>query len=319
MRTDTVCVRLFGVGWAAVAAAGCGQLPADPIAFEQREWVSPAGIRGTQFLTEHYDIRTTSRDAILLEVLPEFAEAAYREYARLIPPQREDGERLVVYVYGRRAEWALFTRQFVPAQASTYMHILSGGYMDHPTATSVLWDVKRDQTLALLAHEGLHQYLARHRPEPIPPWLNEGLATQFEHFDLDGPRPIFRPQRNLIRMNSLREALALPNGSIPLGQLLTMHAGQAVTQAVQSSRSYYGQVWLTVWFLRTHPGYRDGFSRLLADAGTERLRISVRGYRAAAPSASGMSDGEAAFRQYITDDLEGFSDELQAFGRQILY
>jgi hypothetical protein len=191
--------------------------------------------------------------------------------------------------------------------------------MDFPTATSVLWDVKRDQTLALVAHEGLHQYLAHQRPEPVPPWLNEGLATQFEDFDLDGPRPIFRPQRNLLRKNSLREAMALPDGLIPLDQLLAMHAGQAVTQAVQSARSYYGQVWLAALFLRTSPAYREGFSRLLADAGTERLRIRIHGYRAATPSAAGMSDGEIAFRQYINDDLESFGDELQTFGRQLVY
>jgi hypothetical protein len=281
--------------------------------------VSPAGIRGTQFFTKHYDIRTTSGDAALREVLPEFVEASYRQYAKLVPAEREDGERMLVYVYGRRAEWALFTRQFVPAHAPIYMHILSGGYMDVPTATAVLWDVKRDQTLALLAHEALHQYIARHRPEPIPPWLNEGLATQFEDFDLDGPRPIFRPQRNLIRKNSLRESLALPDGLIPLDQLLAMHAGQAVTQAVECARSYYGQVWLTVLFLRTHPTYRDAFARLLADAGTERLRIAIRGYRAATTLAAGLSDGEVAFRQYISDDLGGFSGELQAFGRQTVY
>lgn len=272
-----------------------------------------------RLLTEHYEIRTTTQDTVMRDVLPEFAEAAHRAYGQFVAPEGSATDRMIVYVFGTREEWAGFTRRFVPEQADTYLHILSGGYMDQATATSVFWDVKRDYTLSLLAHEGLHQYLARHRPGPIPAWLNEGLATQFEAFDLDGPRPIFRPQRNLLRRNSLREALTMRDGMIPLRRFLSMHAGEAVVRTGSPARRYYAQAWLTVLLLRTSPHYRDAFSRLLADAGTPRMQAAIATYRQATPDASAMSDGEIAFRRYITGELEHFADDLRAYGRDLVF
>ncbi len=305
---------------ASMLAGGCApQAGRGPVQVEQREWTSPVKTAGFQLLTEHYDVRTTVQDALLRDYLPGFMETCRAEYARLIAPVQRHDERLVVYVFGRRPEWAAFTQGFVPAQAETYLHIHSGGYMDQATATSVLFDIGRDRTLSLLAHEGLHQYLAGHLPEPIPPWLNEGLATQFEDFDLDGDRPIFRSERNLMRKNSLREALSLEHGLADLPQLLAMDAGHAVTRTGQPARGYYAQVWATVLFLKSSPQYREAFARLLRDAGTARLRQNISAYRAATPSAEKLSPGEIVFRQYITEDLESFTDEFKIFAGELVY
>ncbi|MBI4581504.1 MAG: hypothetical protein HY718_17520, partial [Planctomycetes bacterium] len=251
MLADLKCVLVFVV-MSVLGLAGCDPAgDVGPVRVEEREWTSPVGTKGVQLLTEHYDLRVTSEDALLREYLPTFIEATNAEYRKLIPPARENDEPLMVYIFGRRPEWAAFTQGFAPAQAQVYLHIHSGGYMDHATATAVFWDIGRDRTLSLLAHEGLHQYLTRHFPGAVPPWLNEGLATQFEDFDLNGARPIFRPERNLIRKNSLREALTVPDGLVPLLHLLTMDAGEAVTRTGQPARGYYAQVWVTVLFLRT--------------------------------------------------------------------
>jgi len=312
--------------WAAcgpvlMLCAGCGQTVPSPAAFEEHAWTSPLRTQGVELLTEHYAIRTTSRDEPLRSVLPEFVETAFRAYARLVPPEGPDAAsgRMEVYIFGSRPEWVLFTRQFAPQQAHLYEHILSGGYMDHATATSVLWDVKRDHTLALLAHEGLHQYLARHRPGPVPAWLNEGLATQFEDFDLQGARPVFRPHRNLFRRNSLRHALTTPDGLVPMPRLLAMHAGEAVARTGPPARGYYAQVWATVRFLQTSPAYRNAFSRLLADVGTDRMRTRISAYRAATPAAAAMSDGEVVFRHYLTEELDDFFHEFVAYARRLVY
>jgi hypothetical protein len=300
--------------------SGCAGAAKPPeVAVEQREWTSPVKTNGVQLLTEHYDIRTTVEDTLLRDYLPTFMETCWTEYAKLVPAAKPRSERLVVYVFGRRPEWAAFTKGFVPAQSETYLHIHSGGYMDQATATAVLFEIGRDRTLSLMAHEGLHQYLAGHLSEPVPPWLNEGLATQFEDFDLDGARPIFRPERNLMRKNSLRESLSVDNGLIPLPELLGMDAGRAVTKTGQTARGYYAQIWATILFLRTSPQYRDGFARLLGDAGTPRLRQNLSAYRAATPAAANMSQGEILFRQYVTEDLEAFGDEFKVFAGQLVY
>lgn len=309
---------MMGIGISSLCL-GC-DAGGKPVRVVEREWRSPVGTSGFELLTDHYTVRITSRDELLREAMPEFMETAYREYTRLIPPADEaSDDPMMVYVFGRRQEWVLFTRQFAPGQADTYEHILSGGYMDHATATSVIWDVKRDYTLSLLAHEGLHQYLARHRPGPVPPWLNEGLATQFEDFDLVGFRPEFRPQRNLMRRGTLREALITPDDIIPLNRLLAMHAGEAIVQGGQGSRGYYAQVWALMLFLQDNRNYRSGFSRLLTDAGTDRLRTNISAYRAATPAAADWSDGEVVFRHYLTEHLEDFADEFLAYARRLVY
>jgi hypothetical protein len=323
MTLDTrICRRLGAAARTAclglIIAAGCAPVQSGPAPVEEQAWTSPVGTKGSRLLTPHYDIRVTSQDGLLKEYLPAFMEAANREYRRLLPPARDSGEPLVIYVFGRRQEWAAFTRGFVPAQADVYLHIHDGGYMDHATGTAVMWDISRDRTLSLIAHEGLHQYLSRQFPHPLPAWLNEGLATQFEDFDLDGPIPTFRPRRNLMRKPALREALLADYGLLPMQQLLNMDAGEAVTRTGQPARGYYAQVWLTVLYLREEPRYRAAFQRLLADAGADRLRAAITGYRAASPAAGSTGAGEILFRQYITEDLEGFLDDCRTYARQLV-
>lgn len=281
-----------------------------PAVFEQTPLKTEQG-EGVEIRTAHFDIRLLARDPMFREVLPTFMETAYAEYERLIPPAQPTEERLPMWVFQSRQQWVAFTRKFAPRQAYTYEHIHSGGYTDQPTATAVVHDIGRDKTLALLAHEGLHQYMARCLPEPAPAWVGEGLACQFEAFDLEGVKPVFTPRRNFLRRANLREALAPHGQLIPLPELLRMNAGDAV-RGGGPSRLYYAQVWSLVLYLREGP-YAGNFAGLLADVGTERLRFAVNGYRAATPEYAGESDGQVAFRHYITRDLDVFATQYRAF------
>src|SRR5690606_14768477 len=119
-----------------------------PVAVQEQAWQSPAGDEGVQLLTEHFDLRVTVRDQLLREYLPTFMEEAFAQYRALLPPVEYSSERLVVYLFDTRDQWASFTRTFSPAQADTYLHILSGGYTDYPTATAVAFDLRRDRTLS---------------------------------------------------------------------------------------------------------------------------------------------------------------------------
>jgi hypothetical protein len=308
------------IGLAAVLA-GCTSTPSGAaVTVQEQEWVSPGGLEGVRLLTEHFDLRLTARDPVLREYLPGFMEGAFAEYRRIMPPAQPSPDPLVIYLFDTRQEWAAFTRHFAPVQAHTYLHIQSGGYTDFATATAVAFDLRRDRTLSLLAHEGMHQYLARYFPEPVPPWLNEGLACQWEAFELRGHRPVFTPRRNHLRRNNLREALSGGGGLIPLPELLRMNAGDAVIQTGQPTRVYYAQVWSLVLFLREGAGgrYNPQFNALLADAGTPRLRHAINAYRAAMPGSESWSDGEVAFRQYITNDLDTFTTEYADFARRLL-
>ena len=301
-----------------ICLAGCVS-PALP-EVRQSAWDPAPGLTGLRLETAHYDIHTTSNDPAMLDYLPVFMEATLAEYRKLIPVGIESAGKMQTYVFANRPQWAAFTKHFAPRQAHVYLHIKAGGYLDQSTGTTVIWDLGRDRTLSLLAHEGFHQYLATYFTEPVVAWLNEGLATQWESFDLDGPFPTFTPRRNYFRRNDLREALMGENGWIPLDELLSMHAGQAVVQTGQAVRGYYAQVWSLMLFLRESPGgaYAGRLADLLADAGTVRLETSGRAYRAATPSAGEISDGEAIFRYYVTDDLDAFEEAYKTFARSLV-
>jgi hypothetical protein len=326
--SKTLGTGLVLVGLAALGGCAAADAP-EPVGFVEQEWESPVGGKGVELTTDHFVLRVTTPDTALREVLPEFMEAAYAEYAALMPPAQNAGERLTVYLFGRRDEWALFTRGFAPSLAETYLHIHAGGYTDYASATAVTFDIRRDKTLSLLAHEGYHQYVAKYFPRPVIPWLNEGMATQFEAFELRGGRPNFTPLRNHLRRNDLRTALAVEAaetqpgdaprlGLIPLRQLLATDAGEVIRQTGHPVRTYYAQVWMLILMLR-NPEYRGGFEMLLADAGTDRIDVAIRGQRVATPGGDAISDGEMIFRHYITEDIDGFEEKFRAFARYLLF
>ncbi len=293
------------------------------VEYDQADWTCQTGVTGIQMLTPHYDLRVTAKDEILRQYLPQFMEAALTEYQKAIPPARDPSERMVIYIFNDRPEWVQFTRGFAPNQAPVYMHIHTGGYMDQARATAVIWDIGRENTLALIAHEGWHQYLAKCFPEAIPAWLNEGLATQWEGFELDDERPIFKPSGNYMRRGNLRDALSAGgnDGLIPLPELLAMDAGYAVVKTGATVRNYYTQVWSLILFLREGQvkEYTQGFRKLLADAGTARMQAAVRAYRAATPGAEKYSTGEVVFRHYITEDLETFVDAYREYALNLVF
>ncbi|UCD28494.1 MAG: hypothetical protein JSV03_15655 [Planctomycetota bacterium] len=309
-------------GWLMVLITinGCASWkPLEPVVYELQEWTSPEGITGVQLLTDHYDMRVTAKDELLRSYLPGFMETTFAKYCELMPPAGNNTDQLVIYLFDNRREWVNFTRIFAPQQAYTYLHIQSGGYTDYPSATAVIFDLGRDRTLSLMAHECFHQYVARYFPEPMPAWLNEGLATQWEAFDLKGDQPIYTPRKNYIRTNNLREALY--HGFIPWSEFLGMNAGHAVRKTGKDVRTYYAQVWSLILYLREGSDgmYADRLAVLLADAGTERQSIAIRAYRAATEGSENMSDGEALFRQYITDDFDTFTADYREYVRQLVY
>lgn len=302
------------------AIAGCRTASPSRPSVRQTEWAPAAGINGVRQETEHYDLKITATDPLLRQILPAFLETTFAEYRRLLPPPEGRPGKCDVYLFANREQWAAFTRRFVPQRAHVYLYIKAGGYVEPRTAAAVVWDIGRDSTLTLLAHEGFHQYLAKYFPEPVVPWLNEGLATQWEAFDLKAGNPVFTPQRNYHRRNSLREALAGPQAWIPLPKLLAMDAGQAVVQAGQPTRGYYAQVWSLVLFLR-EGGFREytrSFDRLLADVGSERLRTNVRAYQAASPTTADAGYGQMIFRHYITEDLDLFERQYRDFCEKLV-
>jgi hypothetical protein len=300
--------------------AGCLG-PSHPTIDAAREPWSYGPFAGHRLTTPHYQIFTTVRDPVMLDAIPKVLEGAYAEYRRLIPGDEFSGTPMQTYLFADRGQWEAYTKKATGARAPTYLKIRSGGYEENGVTISHY--SRRGTTLSVLAHEGLHQYLTRSGRREVPAWLNEGLATQFEAFDLDGNGwPVFDPRRNTMRCQHLRDALK-HDRLYKLGELLSLDAGAAIRAGEERSRTFYGQVWALTLFLRDPPAAtRDapGFRRLLAGMGTPEMREEVGRYRSAllAVDNSPMTFEEAAFRYYIAGDLDEFAARYEAFARKLV-
>lgn len=310
-------VLLAGL-WISAGAAGCASdKSARPVLhFDEREW-NYRGFKGTELESIHYVLRTTCGREGFVAFIPVFLEECWSQYSRLLPTDYVLREPSETYLFQRRDEWERFTDHFAPSRAATYKRIRSGGYSERGITVSHYSSQKG--TLSVLAHEGLHQYLELTHGKPIPPWLNEGLACYFEGFHVERGRPVFTPEFNTTRSASLR--LTLAHGQlIPLREILGTHAGREIHKQSSHVRSYYAQMWALVVYL-LQPAYKnpyhDGFQRLLTDLGTETMLRKANAFLAADTDGR-ITEGEAIFLAYVTEDIDAFEADFEAFVRNML-
>lgn len=306
---------LLAVGLSA-AGGGCATMatPA-PETWTQESW-SIGNTEGRLITTRHFAIHSTLHDKEFEAALPGFLETAYRQYASLIPPDPGRLERLPTYVFQHRQEWERFAAQQFPNRFGVYRRIMAGGFTEQDQC--VAYYIKRTYTLSVLAHEGLHQYVAANCPARLPAWLNEGLATYCESFELPGDdRVAFTPRRNSYRLNAIREALQ--GGSIlPLTEILATDAGEVIVEGQSvKTRTYYAQAWALTCYLRHEAGgrYSGGFEQLLQDLASGDVATMAQAAKIRAPEPARTSYGEAVFRAYISEDIA----EVQAGFERFLY
>jgi hypothetical protein len=280
--------------------------PAPQLLLSDREW-NYHGARGREIRTPHYHIFTTHSDPEVIDRLPYFLEHAFLHYQTLISASKPPRGPMPVYLFGERAQWNRFTAEFTdPRSADIYLKIQEGGYVDRGTA--VFYDIRRMKTFAVTGHEGFHQYVSHYCKHRIPAWLDEGLACFFEGFFWEGERVQFAPQRNLLRLRSLRYALSRKT-TLELTELLSTHPGRVIGDRTGKVASYYSQLWALVLYLR-QSRYREGFIELLADAGTDAmLRRAARAGWNGQPS----DFGPALFRAYISRDLPAVGREYHDY------
>jgi hypothetical protein len=305
----------------ALLLAGCAAkqpVPQMIVEPEVGEWIVD-GVAGKVIRTEHFEVFTTIRDDTFLELLPRYLEAAHYRYEGLIPPRVEKPQRLTTFLYSRRGEWERHVNQHYPRRAAVYRRIQSGAFTEGTTSVAYYTN-NRTRTLSVLAHEGFHQYAAAHIAADLPAWLNEGLATYCESFELHKGETTFVPRRNPVRMRSLQEAIAAKS-LLPLRDVLRTHAGEVVVATDRRVYSYYAQAWALVLFLYDQPEYAVGLQRLLDDLGSPTYRVGIGGFVAASEPVGGLpiNPAEAAFRKYIADDVELFEAQFDAYLRKLAF
>jgi hypothetical protein len=221
---------------------------------------------GQTVVTPHYLIHTTIMDdADFLHRLAQTMEGAYLQYQELAGGPKQNDRPMECWVFSNRTQWVTFTIQHTGPNAKIYLQINRGGYTVYDWFVSYFTgDVG---TFAVAAHEGWHQYVARHFKTRLPPFLEEGIATQFENIHWEHDLPRWNLTINANRALQLREAF---DGKTlwPLAQLVTMHAGNVVGTDRAKIDAFYAQDWAFVrfWWEADDGKYRPAFQKLLADA-----------------------------------------------------
>lgn len=312
---------------AAMLAAGCeqpggsGELRPMTTSVRTAPWneIFPSG---TVYTTPHYRIYTTVSKPLLMSIAPGFMEAAHERYTEITGLKAPQIQKPApIFLLATRRQWAEVTSQLVKENLNVYLSIDAGGFCYRDTC--VFWDVGGLETLRLAAHEGLHQFFGRHDAH-LPIWLEEGLCTSAEGFDVQGTRVAFRPERNFVRAGSLRTAL-IQHRWIQIERLVAMDGGDAVQdRRPGAALEYYAQLWALALYLQSRPDTQAAVRQIIADCSGGRVpavELTPQERQAAASDPTRRMGGKLLARQvflkYVTRDLKTFDRDYQAFARKL--
>lgn len=273
---------------------------------------------GRAITTPNFRVFTTETEPLFLTRIPAFLElslaSARREFGSLPEPTR----RLETYLLSSRGEWESLTRELTGERASVYLRIQAGGFSERGRA--LLFHVGRRGTFGLASHEAWHQYTQTSFAQPLPLWLEEGIASTLEGYrwsTTDAALPVFLPWANVDRFDRLREIVEAGR-AVPLAQLLSSRPQDLLSwHSNESALDYYAQVWALTLFLREsgHEGYATGMRALIEDAARGRMAARLaeqRGSRAVSAFAA-RRVGSDLFEVYIDADLEQAERRFQQF------
>ena len=320
---------LFGLtGCAATGpdSLGAGPVQKRPSPFAVEPW-QYREMPGKTLTTAHYAIHTTIDDEHFLSRLPQVMEGAFEQYRLLAPGMPENTRPMDCYLFSRRIEWTEFTREHTGSDAVTYLRINRGGYTLHDWF--VAYFIGDAGTYSVSAHEGWHQYVARNFKNRLPPFLEEGVATQFENIHWDDDLPRWNLHYNANRAQRLRQAI---DGKYlwPLDKLISMHAGDVVGLSGEKIEAFYAQDWAFVRFAydAEKGKYRPALQQMLSDAAAGQLYDPTHGavripFGAWRPQmvkpilehyfGMSLSDLDAAYQAYVhVIAFEKFNEQWQS-------
>jgi hypothetical protein len=280
------------------------------------------GVPGVVVRTENYRLFTTVQPGLLLERAPNFLEAALARYTSALAPLPPPPGPLDTFLMGTRSQWSTLTRQLMGEEAATYLRIQRGGFASGGRAVLYAMDVQ--DTLAIAAHEGWHQYAQRTFRLNLPVWLDEGVATYMEGFRWNPQRPgepLFLPWANVERFDQLRAA-AWGGGLMPLPDLLDASPERLLQRSTGETLTYYAQAWALTHFLAEGDGgrHRRALERLLAGFadGSARGVLEASLGRRAAAGAIASRRGRGVFLAYFDADIGEASRAYERFVADIV-
>jgi hypothetical protein len=320
---------------AALATPGCATridldgppAQADPITAAERKregiiatepWAF-GGDQGQIIRTQHYRLYTTATDRRDRDRIALFLEDALQHYTTALAPLPLPPVKLDTYYMANRVEWEQITLRLMGEAGRELSAIQRGGFASR--GIGVYYDLGLYDTLAIASHEGWHQYTQRTFRNPLPAWLEEGIATYMEgHRWNDGV--VFTPWGNPERYQALRDAHS-QNKLFTLQELLSTRPQDHMKSTDDTALlRYYAQVWALTHFLveGEHGRHRAMLRSVLEDAAAGNLakRLADTSDRRASASAMATRNGPLVFATLFDSDLERANRAYQAFVSQIV-
>jgi hypothetical protein len=311
--------------WIGVLLAGCAasdslstlEGPTTAAAFHTTDW-SFKDIPGRTLNSAHYQINTTVNAGEVQDSVVQVMEGALGEYQKISPGVPLTQKPLECFLFDTRAQWAEFTRQHTGADAGIYMQITRGGYTLH-NGWYVAYFVGEAATYSVAAHEGWHQFVARNFKGRLPPFLEEGIATMFEDVQWRDNLPKWNLQVNRTRVQSLRRSVE-GNYLYPLSELLTLHAGNVISQSGPRIEAFYSQDWAFAEFLwaADNGKYRKIMRQLMSDTADGTV-FDPTGVLQNANQPWDPSCVKPMLEHYLAMNLDQIDAEYQKFIRHVAY
>lgn len=138
-----------------------------------------------------------------------------------------------------------------------------GMYIPHLRILAGYVSEKNGDLESLLYHEGTHQLLHYYTGKDIlPPWFNEGVATNFETWDIELPpsQNIYRSAFNSPRLEQLLQ-VHTPDRPVSLRSL--MELDWAGWNGSPDPLPHYAQAWSIINFFFSSPKGQKNFNRIL--------------------------------------------------------
>lgn len=283
-----------------------------------RSW-SFQGYAGAVIETRHYSLHTTLLDPLVVTRLAGFMEAAYQAYQQSVPGPVKPDQRMTVYLLADRGQWESFTDTFAGTDTAIYKRIRKGAYCLRQTC--VAYPIGIEQTLSALGHEGWHQFTGTCFVYRLPSWLDEGMATQFENYEVRQGRFVFRPDRNAMRLGGLKMAIGR-GGLIPLRTLIELNPGQVLDDD-DTATAFYSQVYALTRFFQETGSWGRQYRQMLKDGMTGAWPVDSQTSRALEDRravVTGRMNGELSrqlFARYIPGDIDQMQGAYESFCRRI--
>lgn len=273
--------------------------------------------RGVMFRTPSYRLFTTIADDSLRDRLPVFVEAAGLQYRTAITLLSPPTTALDTYVMSGHSQWQQVVTQLLGSRSDLIASMNRGGFTLQ--GRSILYEIGARDTFVLLAHEGWHQFAQASFKEPLPIWLDEGLATWFEGHRWNGTTPLFTPRDNPDRLGALLKAVQ-SNSLIPLDQLTNSTPQDWIANGGDWALTYYAQVWALTRFLVENPARREALSNILtlASRGQLRAELSRRVGDRAAGIAMSRRVGPAVLEAFVDRDQAALGRDYSAYTRSLV-